>query len=91
MPAKKDPLYNDIWEILKKRGKCKVAAHRALHKRIIHAVINKKYYDSVFKLELGLKHTEAKMYYDCDANSITFILTYRVAMRSLAAISLGDI
>lgn len=71
-----ESLYVDIWNILKEKGKCKVAANPALHKRIIHAVINKKYYDLGFKLLLIESHKGCKIRYVRGTNFISFELTY---------------
>jgi hypothetical protein len=75
MATKRDsPLYDDIWEHIKKHHKCKVAAHPALHKRIVHAVINKKYYDLTNKFELLESKKHTKLLYVCELNQITFKL-----------------
>lgn len=78
MATKRDnPLYDDIWSHIKKHGKCKIAAHPALHKRIIHAVINKKYYDLSNKLELAESKRFTKLVYTRTTNQIIFnLITY---------------
>lgn len=85
------PLYNDIWDILKSKGKCKVAAHPALHSRIIHAVVNKKYYDTGYKFELSEKLEHAILYYTKGKNHIEFRLAFFPDLRSMKHISIGDI
>lgn len=42
--------YEAIWYKIKTEGKCLVAAHPALHKRIKKAVTKEKYNDNVYKL-----------------------------------------
>lgn len=42
--------YQAIWEALKAKGECSVAAHTALHPRIIKAVIKEKYNDLGWKI-----------------------------------------
>lgn len=83
-----EALYNDIWEQLKAKGTCKIAAHPALHARIIHAVINKKYYDAVYKFELAEKNKKSKITYSKSANQIKFSLTVTLNFKSLTT---GDI
>lgn len=46
--------YESIWLKLKSEGKCLVAAHPALHKRIKKAVTKEKYRDVKFKVEYDL-------------------------------------
>ena len=80
MATKRDiPLYDDIWNRIKLTGKCKIAAHPALHSRIIHAVINKKYYDLNNKLELAEAKKYTKLVYVISVNQIVFHLnTYHL-------------
>ena len=75
-PAKvSEALYLDIWKALKANRKCKVACHYALHARVIHAVINKKYYDDAFKLEQAEANLWSKLTYICGSSHIDFKLT----------------
>lgn len=76
-------LYNDIWDSLKRTGKCNIAAHPALHKRIIHAVINKKYYDSVYKFQLAESKKTSKLSYTRTKSQVKFVLTERLDLPSL--------
>lgn len=81
-------LYDDIWKQLKLNGKCKIAARNDLHRRIIHAVINKKYYDNGFKLLLLEEKRTAKLQYKRSVNCIEFTLQYYTNLNS---IDTGDI
>lgn len=76
-------LYNDIWTVLKQRGECKVAARPDLHKRIIHAVINKKYYDTGYKFLLAEEKKTAKLFYTRTNTCIEFKLVTYVNLRKL--------
>ena len=76
-------LYTDIWEALKRTGKCNIAAHPALHSRIIHAVINKKYYDAVYKFQLAESKKTSKLLYTKTKTQIKFILTERTDLTSI--------
>lgn len=92
MPAPKtNPLYSDIWNVLKTKGKCKVAAHPALHRRIIHAVVNKKYYDTAFKFEMTERMTRVIMVYTLGHNYICFELKKHPHLQSMAHLRVGDI
>jgi hypothetical protein len=75
--------YLDIWEALKKHKICVVAVNPALHERIIHAVINKKYYDEGYKLVLLEKGKRSKLTYKCTKTQIHFTLTESVNFRNL--------
>lgn len=86
--TKPTPKYTDIWEHIKLKGKCKVAAHPALHARIVHAVINKKYYDEAYKLQLIESRRKCKLLYSKATSSITFTLVYYDDLNNL---SIGDI
>lgn len=75
--ATNNPKYDDIWNYLKTHHKCKVAAHPALHRRIIHAVINKKYYDLTEKLANLEAKKYTKLMYTREKNQIIFkLVTY---------------
>lgn len=88
MANNSEPLYSDIWEALKKRGTCKVAVHPALQDRVIHAVINKKYYDSMYKFSLAERNRRSKITYTKAKNQVVFTLTEYVKFSSLTS---GDI
>jgi hypothetical protein len=66
--------YEDIWTMLKSKHVCKIAAHSSLHKRIIKGVINKKYYDDGYKLQLAENSLQAKLYYKISHSQIVFTL-----------------
>jgi hypothetical protein len=72
-----EPLYSDIWNHIKVKGTCKIAANAVLHARIIHAVINKKYYDSAYKLEMAENKKISKLFYKKEINCISFRLEIR--------------
>lgn len=86
--ATTETLYTDIWNMLKAKGTCKVAAHPALHARIIHAVINKKYYDAVYKFELAERKRRSKISYKKSASQLQLTLTEHVCIKLLTE---GDI
>lgn len=88
MATSSEPLYNDIWKHIKAKHGCKIAAHPALHKRIIHAVINKKYYDFSYKMDLQEKKKSSKLTYIRTASQIIFKLTIYT---QLGDITEGDI
>ena len=74
MVTRADALYVDIWERLKLHRKCRVAVCTALQRRIIHAVVNKKYYDLAYKLQLAESKQFAKIVYVTTKNEIHFTL-----------------
>ena len=76
-------MYDDIWEKLKLHKKCSVAAHPAFQRRIIHAVINKKYYDEGYKLQLLEKHMTCKLSYIKTSSKIVFTLTMHIKYANL--------
>lgn len=80
----KPPMYNDIWEQLKRNKTVRVAVHSALHRRIIHAVINKKYYDTGYKFRLAEQSKIGKITYKCSSNLITFTLTETWNFKSMS-------
>lgn len=86
--AQPTTLYNDIWLALKQRGTCKVAVHPALQDRVIHAVINKKYYDAPYKFELAERSKRSKLSYRKSKSAIEFTLKETTNLKS---ISIGDI
>jgi hypothetical protein len=76
-------MYDDIWSKLKAKGTCSVAAHPVFQRRVIHAVINKKYYDEGFKLMLLEKHQTCKLSYVRTASKIVFTLTTHIHYATL--------
>ena len=86
--TRSEPLYNNIWDHIKKNGKCKIAAHPAFHSRIVHAVVNKKYYDDGYRLHLTETNTYSKLVYVKGTNFIMFSLVVYDNFRNLKA---GDI
>lgn len=66
--------YAPIWDALKSNGVCKVAAHIALHPRIIKAVINVKFRDEGYRLKMSEKRLRIKMWYSRDHSMIRFWL-----------------
>ena len=76
-------LYDDIWLALKQKGTCKVAVHPALQARVIHAVINKKYYDATYKFELAERNKRSKITYKKTTTGISFTLTEYLNFSSL--------
>lgn len=90
-PPKANPMYTDIWNILKTKGKCKVAAHSAMHRRIIHAVVNKKYYDAVYKFEMSERMTRVILVYSTGHSHILFQLREYPHLQNLSHLRVGDI
>ena len=70
--------YQGIWERIKKNKTCSVSAPRAVHRRIIKAVVKEKDKDLVFKLECSERHTRAILFSSRNGLVITF--TLRVAL-----------
>ena len=76
-------LYLDIWNTLKARGSCRIACHSSLHRRVIHAVINMKYYDVANKFQLNEIGRKSRLSYKCTKTSIEFSLTQSLCSKSL--------
>lgn len=89
--AKPKSMYVDIWNRLKLHGTCRVAAHHALHKRIVHAVVNKKYYDTAHKMLLEEKSTYCKLLYKKTTNTIEFRLVYHIDKNYLETLTAEDL
>lgn len=66
--------YEPIWIDLKKKKFVRIAAHPALHRRIIKAVIKEKDMDIGFKFELSEVRQKAKLGYRKVHSEIQFFL-----------------
>ena len=71
--------YQAIWFKVKQKGTCSVSAPRAVHRRIIKAVVKEKDIDTVFKLECSERNTRARMLCSRNGLVITFTLKYALA------------
>jgi hypothetical protein len=65
--------YEPVWNELKKKKIARVTAHRALHPRIVKAVIKEKWMDVGYKLELEPHHSILS--HSIKHSVITFTLT----------------
>lgn len=75
--------YQPIWQVLKDKSICEVAAHTNLHRRIIKAVIKEKYNDLKFKLFLADKGKRAILEHTKKHNVITFTLVISIGVGDL--------
>lgn len=66
--------YESAWIQLKKTGTLRIAANRALHRRIIKAIIKEKDIDLGFKLECADRFIKAQIRYVRSTSVITFNL-----------------
>lgn len=81
--------YEAIWIELKKSGTVRIAAPKALHRRIIKATLKEKYQDYGYRLEMMQKNQSLRIEYTRNTSVIEFrlIKTYRI----MNAVSLADI
>ena len=79
-------LYEPIWQELKQTGTAKLTANRALHRRIIKAVIKEKWLDIGYKLQIYPQHCRVEY---SRSNSI---LTFRLVKYVIgSAITVSDL
>jgi hypothetical protein len=70
--------YQPIWEALKSKRKCTIAAPKPLHKRIIKAVVKEKYQDLGYRFELEELEKSARISYTQKESMLEFKLTLSV-------------
>jgi len=75
--------YEQIWNTLKRHGKCTIAARREYHHTIIKAVIKEKYNDDVFKLDNSENSKRARLYIEREHGTITFVLKTTIGIDDL--------
>jgi hypothetical protein len=68
--------YEPVWNELKKKKVARITAHRALHPRIIKAVIKEKWMDVGYKIEIDPYH--AFISYSIKHSIVTFTLTLKL-------------
>lgn len=72
--------YTPLWEAIKASTKSpkqvSIAANRALHPRIIKAIIKRKWLDLGFKIMLSDTEQKAILYNVRDGSKLTFILEF---------------
>lgn len=66
--------YEPVWVELKKKSTVRLAVPKALHRRIIKAVLKEKYMDFGYRLEQLNKNVRLRLEYSCKDNIITFTL-----------------
>ena len=67
--------YTPIWNKLKTEGTCKIAAHPAVHARIVKAVKKRKNEDTGYKFLLSEDNKVARLSFEAHASEIIFHLT----------------
>ena len=67
--------YQQIWEDIKSKGSCTIAAPREYHRRIIKAVMKERTEDTVYRVELEMKKHFARLTYKQDGSKIKFTVT----------------
>lgn len=76
----KDSEYTPLWEAIKASNKSpkqvSIAANRALHPRIIKAIIKRKWLDLGFKIQLEDSKKKAILYHVREGSKLTFILEF---------------
>ena len=75
--------YQQIWNALKKDGTVKLTAPVVLHRRIVKAVIKRKYIDVGFKFLVGERGKKAKLSYSSVGSIIEFKLEYTLGVEDL--------
>jgi hypothetical protein len=75
--------YQPIWEKIKEKGCCKIAAPKELHRRTIRGVIKEKDEDIGFKILSAEKWSWNKLSYTKKGNEITFTLTHAITLEEL--------
>lgn len=76
-------MYEPIWELLKKNKKVSISAPRALHKKLVKAVIKEKDIDVGYKIELDDNEQRARITHQCVGNVIHFQLHLTVGLSDL--------
>lgn len=82
--------YYPIWKQLKETGKCAISAHKALHKRIIKAVINEKDRDTGYKILKQSEHKRVILRYSCEYSRVRFFLTEYDLLTGISITDLGE-
>ena len=67
-------LYEPIWQELKKKGSVRLAVPRAIHRRVIKAVLKEKNMDIGFKYEMLEKKIRLRITYQQQDNVISIKL-----------------
>lgn len=70
--------YTPIWNKLKLDGTCKIAAHPALHARIVKAVKKRKNEDLAFKFSISESQKVSRLTFKATASEIIFYLKVKV-------------
>lgn len=73
--------YEPVWNELKAKKIARITAHRALHPRIIKAVIKEKWMDVGYKIEIEPYY--ATLSYEIEHAIVTFKLTVRCDLASV--------
>lgn len=84
MPSTHAPKqYIPIWDALKSKGVCRVACNAGAQRRLIHGIVNVKYYDLAYKLELSSKGKKARLSYTRTSGTVEFHITLSICSKSL--------
>lgn len=76
-------LYQPIWEQLKQKHKCDIAAPKAYHKRIKKAVIKEKDMDLGFKVLLAEEAKSATLQIESKDGILSFKLNFSIGITDL--------
>lgn len=66
--------YEPAWLALKEKGSVRLAVPRALHKRVVKAILKEKYMDIGYRLLMLEKKIRLRIEYTCEHNMITLKL-----------------
>lgn len=75
--------YQPIWEQIKQKGHCSVAADPRLHRRIIRMVSKEKDNDSAFRVLMSESHSFSKLLIKIEGAKITWELKYSLSISDL--------
>ncbi len=83
--------YMSIWNELKAKKYCRMAAPPVLHARIIKAVQKRRDKDIAYRFELNERHEKIRMAFSSKGNILEIRMIVSTATRLLSGINLGEL
>jgi hypothetical protein len=75
--------YLPIWNELKEKGKCRLAAPPALHPRIIKAVKKRRNQDIAFSFLIAEDHKKARLHFESKGSFLSITLHISIGLSEL--------